>query len=76
MHVVAPEGVFASAVADLEALGPVASVPILALTPDASFGLAAVDVKGLSSQKRGARVFWLPQDCKAHEGPQAPVAAA
>jgi hypothetical protein len=48
-------GDFASAFADLRALEPIATVPILALTPDASFGLAAVGVKGFSSQNRAAR---------------------
>jgi len=35
-------------------LEPVTSVPILALTPDASFSLAAVGVKG-ELRKKGAR---------------------
>ena len=40
---------FPNAFADLRALEPVTRVPILALTPDASFGLAAVGVNGFTA---------------------------
>jgi hypothetical protein len=50
---VVPAGDFANAFADLSALEPVASVPFLALDPDASFRLTADGVKdGMRSKAR------------------------
>jgi hypothetical protein len=50
-----PLGDFASAFAGLSALELVASVPFLALTPDASFSLAADGVKDGLRRRRCAR---------------------
>jgi hypothetical protein len=54
MCAVVPAGDFANAFADLSALEPVARVPFLALTPDASFRLAADGVKGGVRRRRRA----------------------
>ena len=64
--IVVPAGDFANAVADLEEPEPVASVPFLALDPDASFSLAASLVKVL--KRKPHRFRGMPARSRAPRG--------